>query len=68
MIFKNKHRTVISEIPCVYNFLAWDFFGHDRYVNEHKKAKRLLLQFIPMFTTFWIKCTGLFMLENVRQC
>ena len=24
-----------------------------------KKAKKLLLQFVPMFTTFWLKCPGL---------
>ena len=29
-----------------------------------KKAKKLLLQFVPMFTTFWLKCPGLYGLDS----
>ena len=41
-------------------FLAWDFF----FVIVHmlmnsKKAKKLLLQFVSMLATFWLKCPGL---------
>ena len=41
-------------------FLAWDFFLVivDMLMNT-KKAKKLLLQFVPMFPTFWLKCPGL---------
>ena len=30
----------------------------DMLMNS-KKAKKLLLLFVPMFTTFWLKCPGL---------
>ena len=30
----------------------------DMLINS-KKAKKLLLQFVPMLTTFWLKCPGL---------
>ena len=41
-----------------------------------KKAKKLLLQFVPMFATFWLKCPGIvvdkddngrFSLERVKR-
>ena len=41
-------------------FQAWDFFlVIVHMLMNSKKAKKLPLQFVPMFTTFWLKCPGL---------
>ena len=47
-------------------FLAWDYFlVIVHMLMNSKKARKLLLQFVPMFTTFWLKCPGLVPVRQV---